>query len=49
MMFQECDFNMAITEELKMKVIELLNFNTELSVFARLPTPSCLRVILPEN
>lgn len=48
-MFQERDFNMAITEELKMEVIELLNFNTELSVFTLLPTASCLRVILPGN
>ncbi|KFW79764.1 Serpin B10, partial [Manacus vitellinus] len=41
MMFQEGYFNMAILEEPKMKVIELLYFNNELSMFILLPEDDC--------
>ncbi|KFP74303.1 Leukocyte elastase inhibitor, partial [Acanthisitta chloris] len=41
MMFQEGYFNMAIIEELKMKVIELQYFNNELSMFILLPEVDC--------
>ncbi|NXM31326.1 SPB11 protein, partial [Oxyruncus cristatus] len=41
MMFQEGYFNMAILEEPKMKVIELLYFNNELSMFILLPEVDC--------
>uniref|UniRef100_A0A8B9MGA2 Serpin domain-containing protein n=1 Tax=Accipiter nisus TaxID=211598 RepID=A0A8B9MGA2_9AVES len=41
MMFQEGYFNMAIIEELKMKVIELPYFNNELSMFILLPEVVC--------
>lgn len=41
MMFQEGYFNMAFTEELKMKVIELPYFNNELSMFILLPEVVC--------
>ncbi|XP_051465187.1 serpin B4-like [Apus apus] len=41
MMFQEGYFNMAIIDELKMKVIELPYFNNELSMFILLPEVVC--------
>uniref|UniRef100_A0A672TSV9 Serpin domain-containing protein n=1 Tax=Strigops habroptila TaxID=2489341 RepID=A0A672TSV9_STRHB len=41
MMFQEGYFNMAIIEELKMKVIELLYFDNEMSMFILLPEVVC--------
>ncbi|KFQ11979.1 Leukocyte elastase inhibitor B, partial [Leptosomus discolor] len=41
MMFQEGYFNMAIIEELKMKVLELPYFNNELSMFVLLPEVAC--------
>lgn len=41
MMFQEGYFNMAIIEELKMKVIELPYFNNDLSMFVLLPEVVC--------
>ncbi|XP_040442726.1 leukocyte elastase inhibitor A-like [Falco naumanni] len=41
MMFQEGYFNMAIIEELKVKVIELLYFDDELSMFILLPEVVC--------
>lgn len=41
MMFQEGYFNMAIIEELKMKVIELLYFDSEMSMFILLPEVVC--------
>ncbi|XP_072709273.1 serpin B11-like [Ciconia boyciana] len=41
MMFQEGYFNMAIIEEVKMKVIELPYFNNELSMFILLPEVVC--------
>ncbi|KAM6349648.1 serpin B4-like [Podargus strigoides] len=41
MMFQEGYFNMAIIEELKMKVIELPYFNNELSMLILLPEVLC--------
>ncbi|NXJ02708.1 SPB11 protein, partial [Psophia crepitans] len=41
MMFQEGYFNMAIIEEMKMKVIELPYFDNELSMFILLPEVVC--------
>ncbi|XP_061202624.1 leukocyte elastase inhibitor A-like isoform X2 [Neopsephotus bourkii] len=41
MMFQEGYFNMAIIEELKTKVIELLYFDSEMSMFILLPEVVC--------
>ncbi|NXS51065.1 ILEUB inhibitor, partial [Balaeniceps rex] len=41
MMFQEGYFNMAIIDELKMKVIELPYFKNELSMFILLPEVVC--------